>query len=128
MPRLEKLTQQLKNDPDVLFLSMNIDDDPGLIDPFVKQQKLTFTVLPAYSYATDTLKVEGIPQNWIVADGVVRLKVTGYDATPNWEESMKSAIDRFRVHGVEGGTAAAKSPTSSAQTPPGDPQEFPNQN
>lgn len=89
---------------------MNIDDDPGLIDPFVKQQKLTFTVLPAYSYATDALKVEGIPQNWIVANGVVRLKVTGYDATPNWEESMKSAIDRFRVHGMESGTAAARSP------------------
>jgi hypothetical protein len=32
--------------------------------------------LPAYSYVTQTLKVNGIPQNWIVgADGVIRLKV-----------------------------------------------------
>lgn len=104
---------------------MNIDDDPGLIDPFVKEQKLTFTVLPAYSYATDTLKVEGIPQNWIVVDGVVRLKGTGYDATPKWGESMKNAVDRFLAHGLEGGTAPAKSPASSAPTPASDPQEFP---
>lgn len=33
---------------DVLFLSLNMDDNPGLIDPFVTDQRLTVTVLPAY--------------------------------------------------------------------------------
>jgi len=56
LPRLEKVAEQYKNQPDVLFLSLNLDDDPGLVDPFLKQHKLSFPVLPAYTYATDTLK------------------------------------------------------------------------
>lgn len=80
-----------------MFLSLNLDDDPGLIDPFVKEQKLTITVLPAYSYAADTLKVYFIPQNWIVApDGMVRLKGLGYDATEKWETATKNAVEQFR--------------------------------
>lgn len=95
---MQKLAEQYQNQPGVVFLSMNLDDDPGLIDPFVKEQKLTFTVLPAYSYVTDTLKVQEIPQNWIVAaDGVIRLKGVGYDATEKWEDGMKNAIEQFRT-------------------------------
>jgi len=90
-----------------VFLSFNMDEDPGLIDPFVKDQKLTFTVLPAYSYVTDTLKVNGIPQNWIVGpDGVIRLKGTGYDATEKWEQGMKDAIEKVRAAGGAPGTSA----------------------
>lgn len=97
-PSLEKLAEQYKDQPDVVFLSLNVDDDLGLIAPFVQDHKLTFTVLPAYDYVTGTLKVIGIPQNWIVApDGVVRLKGNGYDATDKWEAGMKDAIDQFRT-------------------------------
>ncbi len=63
-----------------------MDDNPGVIEPFLKEHKLDLTVLPAYSYVEDTLKVFGIPQNWIVdANGVIRLKGVGYDATGKWE-------------------------------------------
>jgi hypothetical protein len=52
-------------------------------------------VLPAYSYVTDTLKVFGIPQNWIVdSHGVVRPKGTGYDNTEKWEMGMAEAIEK----------------------------------
>jgi hypothetical protein len=97
LPRLQKLAEQYKDRPDVLFLSLNTDDNPGLIEPFVREQKLTMTILPAYSYAVDTLKVYAIPENWIVApDGVVRLKGVGYDATEKWETGIRSAIEQFR--------------------------------
>ena len=62
------------------FITLNIDDNPGLIEPYMKEHQLSLIVLPAYSYVTDTLKVFEIPQNWIVdSHGVVRLKGTGYD-------------------------------------------------
>ena len=78
-----------------MFLSLNIDDNPGVIQPFMTEKKLTLTVLPAYNYATDTLKVFGIPQNWIVGiDGVIRLKGAGYDATEKWEQGMRDAIEK----------------------------------
>jgi hypothetical protein len=107
LPRLQKLIKQYKDRTDVLFLSLNMDDNPGLIDPFVTDQELTLTVLPAYSYVTDTLKVEGIPQNWIVGpDGVIRLKGIGYDATEKWEQGMKDAIEKVRAGGAAPSSSA----------------------
>lgn len=76
------------------FITLNMDDNPGLIEPYMKEHQLSLIVLPAYSYVTDTLKVFGIPQNWIVdSHGVVRLKGTGYDSTEKWEMGMAEAIE-----------------------------------
>ncbi len=77
------------------FITLNMDDNPGLIEPYMKEHQLSLIVLPAYSYVTDTLKVFGIPQNWIVdSHGVVRLKGTGYDSTEKWEMGMAEAIEK----------------------------------
>ncbi len=92
---MQKLTERYKDRPNVLFLSLNMDENPGLIEPFMTEHKLTLTAIPAFSYVTQTLKVYGIPQNWIVdADGVIRLKGVGYDATEKWEKGMMEAIDK----------------------------------
>jgi hypothetical protein len=98
LPRLQKLIEQYRDRKDVVFLSLNLDDDPGVIEPFMAELKLTLTVLPAYSYATDTLRVEYVPQNWIVGpDGVIRMKGVGYDFTEKWEQGIKDAIERVRT-------------------------------
>lgn len=74
-----------------------MDENPGLVEPFLAETKLSLTVLPAYSYVTDTLKVEGIPQNWIIdPKGVIKLKGTGYDATGKWETGMQEAIAKVK--------------------------------
>lgn len=75
---------------------MDIDQNPGLIQPFMTQNKFTFTVLPAYNYASDQLKVMGIPQNWVIDPaGVVRLKGIGYDANGDWQKGIASALQKF---------------------------------
>ena len=95
MPRLQKLIEKYKGRAEVQFITLNMDDNPGLVAPFMKEHQLSFTVLPAYSYVTDTLKVFGIPQNWIVdSRGVVRLKGLGYDSTEKWETGMAEAIEK----------------------------------
>ena len=105
MPRFEKLYDKYANRQDVQFLSLNMDENPGLIEPFMKEHKLTFPVIPAYSYVQDTLHINGIPQNWIVdAAGTVKLKGIGYDATEKWEQGMTEAIETNRP---ETATAAA---------------------
>jgi hypothetical protein len=89
------LIEQYKDRQNVLFLSLNMDDNPGAIQPYMAEKKLRFTVLPAHSYVTETLKVFGIPQNWIVgADGVIHLKGIGYDNTAKWEQGMRDAIEK----------------------------------
>jgi len=98
LPRLQKLIEKHKDRKHVLFLTLNMDDNPGLIAPFLKEHSLSVTVIPAYSYITDTLKVFGIPQNWIVdPHGIVRLKGLGYDATEKWETSIMDAIEKSRT-------------------------------
>jgi len=93
-----------------MFLSLNMDENPGLIEPFMTEHKLTLTALPAYTYVTQTLKVNGIPQNWIVgADGVIHLKGIGYDSTEKWETGMKDAIEKQKP----GGGAPAASASGS---------------
>lgn len=85
-----------------------MDDNPGAIQPFMTEKKLSLTVLPAYTYVTETLKVSGIPQNWIVgADGVIHLKGVGYDSTEKWEQGMRDAIEKVRSSGANASTPAA---------------------
>ena len=97
MPRLQKLIDQYKNRTDVQFISFNADENPGLVAPFMKEHQLAFTVIPASNYVWQTLKVFGIPSNWIVdAQGVVRLKGLGYDATEKWVTGMKDAIAKVQ--------------------------------
>ena len=109
MPRLQKLIEQYKNRTDVQFITLNMDENPGIIEPFLKEHQLALTVVPAYSYVTETLKVMGIPQNWIVdSGGVVRLKGVGYDATEKWETGMRDAIEKVKPAAAAPSSGASK--------------------
>jgi hypothetical protein len=113
LPRLQKLADQYKTQANVVFLSLNMDENPGLVEPFLTEHQLTLNALPAYTYVTQTLKVEGIPQNWIVdADGVIRLKGIGYDSTEKWEQGMRDAIEKCKP----GGAPAAASGAAGSST------------
>ena len=98
LPHLQKLMQQYKSRGDIQFISMNLDDNPGLIQPFLKEHELSMVVIPAMTFAVDTLKVNGIPQNWIVDDqGMVRMKSDGYDSSEKWGAGMQSAIEALKA-------------------------------
>ncbi len=76
---------------------MNLDENPGVIEPYLKEHQLSFTVVPAFNYVWQTLKVTGIPANWIVdSGGVIRLKGVGYDSTEKWEAGMRDAIEKVK--------------------------------
>ncbi len=99
-----------KNRPDVQFITFNMDDNPGLLDPFMKEQKLSLIVVPAHTFVNEALKIYGIPQNGIVdRQGVVRLKGIGYDATEKWEIGMTEAIEKVRRPATTAPTAEAGS-------------------
>jgi len=93
-----------KDSPNVQFLTLNMDENPGLITPFLAEHHLSLVVLPAYSYVYDTLKVGPIPQNWILdSQGVVRLKGFGYDNTEKWEAGITDAIENVKAKAAGGG-------------------------
>jgi len=89
--------EQYKDRTDVQFITFNMDDNPGAVEPFMKEHKYTFVVIPAYTYVTETLKINSIPRNWIIdPQGVIRLKGTGYNASAAWETAMAEAIEKVR--------------------------------
>jgi len=108
LPRFQKLYDQYKNRSEIQLLTLNIDENPGLAEAFMKEHKLTFPVLLASSYVQDTLHGVGVPQNWVVdAKGVVRLKGWGYDAS---EKSEKAMIETIEKNKPEAATTAATPP------------------
>ncbi len=68
----------------------------------MNEKKLTFPVISSSTFVWDTLKVNGIPQNWIVdAQGVVRLKAIGYDSSEKWEQGMSDALEKNKPAATE---------------------------
>jgi hypothetical protein len=81
---------------DVQFITFNIDENPGLVEPAMRELKISLITIPAYSFVRDTLKVMGIPQNWIVDDsGTIRAKA--YDAPEgDFEAAMREGIEKYK--------------------------------
>jgi thiol-disulfide isomerase/thioredoxin len=89
LPYVQKLRAQMKDRKDVVILTLNIDDEIGLVEPFMKENKYNFPVLLGQSYA-ETQGVNSIPRNWVVAvDGKLMFEGIGFGN--DGEEWMKKA-------------------------------------
>ena len=105
LPHLENLYKQVKDRPDFQILTFNIDEDLGLVEPFMKEKGYTFPVLPAYSLIVNLLDGYAIPQNWLVdPSGVWRWTQMGYGSDADWEKGMIE-----RLESVKKGESAPKS-------------------
>jgi thiol-disulfide isomerase/thioredoxin len=99
LPYVQKLSDQMKDRKDVLILTLNIDEEIGLVEPFMKENKYSFTVIPAQAYAQD-LGVYSIPRNWVVSvDGVLTFEGMGFGG--EGEEWVKKATEM--IEKVKGG-------------------------
>jgi thiol-disulfide isomerase/thioredoxin len=99
LPHLEKLYEKVKDRSDIQIVTLNIDQDLGLVAPFVKEKGFTFPVLPAYSFVLSLLDSVGIPQNWILdPKGAWRLTQMGYDASDaQWADTMIGKLQSVKV-------------------------------
>jgi thiol-disulfide isomerase/thioredoxin len=99
LPKLEKLYEKVKDRPDIQIVTLNIDQDLGLVAPFVKDKGFTFPVLPAYSFVLSLLDSVAIPQNWILdPKGAWRLSQLGYDASDaQWADTMIAKMQSVKT-------------------------------
>jgi thiol-disulfide isomerase/thioredoxin len=97
LPHLEKLYRKLKDRSDLQILTLTIDEDLGVVAPFMKEKGYTFPVLPAYTFVTGLLDLVGIPQNWIV-DSKGEWRWTGGPNVPDaeWEDAMLRQLESVR--------------------------------
>jgi hypothetical protein len=74
--------------------TFNVDEDPGLIEPFLKESKYTFPVLMAKSYFEGIIPQWSIPRNWMVDDTVtLRLETTGFGG--DGDKWLKQVVARL---------------------------------
>jgi hypothetical protein len=73
-------------------ITLNLDEDPGLVEPFLAAYHYTFPVLmSARDYAARQATGDlVIPQNWLVDRTLtLREKSAGFDSTiPDWPKAM----------------------------------------
>lgn len=79
LPHLQKLYEQVRTRDDVQVITLNIDEDPSLVDPFLKSNNLSFPSLFARDFVKEFAGPIGIPTNWIVDnEGTIRREVRGF--------------------------------------------------
>ena len=98
LPYVEKLYQRTKKRKDIAVISLNVDEEVGLVQPFLSENKYNFPVLLASDYARD-FSSRGIPMLWITdAKGVVRLERVGFSPSrTNWAEDTLSAAEKLAL-------------------------------
>jgi thiol-disulfide isomerase/thioredoxin len=98
LPKLQQLYETVKDRSDVQVLTFNIDDDAGLVAPFVAEKKYTFPVLLANDVVNKLYDGWAIPQNWLIDPaGKWRWVEIGYDsAEPDWVGSMLKRVEELK--------------------------------
>jgi len=94
---LQKFYEKVKDRSDIQVLTFNLDDDLGLVAPYMKEKGYTFPVLPAVSTVVTLLDGFAIPQNWLIdPEGVWRWKQIGYGGASDgdFEQEMLARLVR----------------------------------
>ena len=101
LPKFQKLYQQLSGRSDIQLLTFDMDEDLGLVVPYLKDKGYTFPVLPALPLV-NSLQVgvgyDGIPQNWVVdSKGNWLWTQMGYGAENDWEQVMIQKLESAKT-------------------------------
>jgi thiol-disulfide isomerase/thioredoxin len=105
LPHLQKLHDKVKEREDVQVITFNVDDNAGLVEPFLQENNYTFPVLLARSFVDEFAGPLGIPTNWI-SDRAASIRVESLGFGGDGEEWMKQALDQIeKVRESEAQTA-----------------------
>ncbi len=100
LPELEKFYQKMKGRSDIQVLTFDIDEDLGLVAPYLKEKGYTFPVLPAFSTVVTLLDGFAIPQNWLVdPHGIWRWQQIGYGggSEADFEKEILAHMDSAKT-------------------------------
>jgi thiol-disulfide isomerase/thioredoxin len=93
LPYFAKLADRLKGRDDVLAISLNADENFGLVEPFMKDHSYTFPALSAKQYTEDLVKYFSIPRTWIIKNGVIAVEYEGFGRDgEKWVDDMLARL------------------------------------
>lgn len=115
LPHVQELFERTRGRDDVVFLTMNVDERPEKVAPFVEQGGYTFPVLFAREYVRGTLATQGIPRNWVIdRNGVWHVDEIGYRPGGDWVAGAEAWIEAARVVPVAPRAGGAASGAATA--------------
>lgn len=93
LPHVQKLYDRLRDNPGLLVLTLNIDQDLGAVEPYLKEKGYRFPVLPAYGFVSNVLNSPiSIPQTWIVDSKGQWQWTQGRFRAAGWEETVTNKL------------------------------------
>lgn len=94
LPYIQKLHERVQDRSDLAVVSLNIDEDTGLVQRFLDGKKYTFPVLLAKAYVEGVLPETGLPRNWIVdGKGVWKLDLRGLGLNLRLDKLVDEALE-----------------------------------
>jgi thiol-disulfide isomerase/thioredoxin len=99
LPQVQALYQKLAERKDFQLVTLNVDSERLLVEPFLKKNNYSFPVIYAdWDYLDSFVQKAwgtGIPQTWISdSNGVVRFRLLYDVSDPRWLEKALSTIDK----------------------------------
>jgi thiol-disulfide isomerase/thioredoxin len=93
LPKVQALADKLRGKKSAVLLTLNVDDNVGVIAPFVAEHAMKMPVLLADHFFTDNATERAIPQTWIFdGNGVLRRELVGYEPDAPFVEDALKAI------------------------------------
>lgn len=100
MPDFQKLHEQYKADADVAILTIDNDQNPADVSPWMKQRNYTFAVLLDDGYVADKARVTSFPTTWFLdREGKKAFVKAG------WSEKLVEEFT-WRIEAIRAATSA----------------------
>jgi thiol-disulfide isomerase/thioredoxin len=99
LPEVQKLYEQSLTHGEVQVITLDIDENPGEVEPFMKSRNYTFPVImSARKYVEDMTEHFRIPMNWLVDRSVMlRAKSLGFDSkAADWPKQMLEKLAELK--------------------------------
>ena len=96
LPHVQKLYERAKDRKDVAVVTVSVDDNPGLIEPMMREEKFTFPVLVAGAGSMTKWAPSGIPQSYVVdPDGTIVEEQLGFGGDGDvWLAKMEERLHK----------------------------------
>jgi len=95
LPHIQKLYEKTKNRSDIQILTLNIDQDRTLVEPFLKENNFSFPSLYARSFVEKFAGPIGIPTTWISdTAGKISFETLGFGGNgPQWLDQILNQLE-----------------------------------
>ncbi len=96
LPRFQALYDQLKGRENLVVFTMNVDEDPSLVRPYLAKSGYTFPVVPAITFVGQLVGFLSVPRLWIIDErGNWSWEQVGFDASATtWEDEVLKRIGK----------------------------------